>query len=79
MVHLWVHKKQSLNIPLPLLHLMLVICKRRRGGHAIDKCKKLTKQNEKNKEIGMSIVENTSNAKNDEANVAQDVWVCHRL
>ena len=48
----------------------------RKGGHTIDECKKLAKRNEKKKEADMSIVETTPNAKNDKANVAQDVWAC---
>ncbi|KAH6555873.1 hypothetical protein KP509_1Z221200 [Ceratopteris richardii] len=44
--------------------------------HTIDECRKLAKCNKKEKESGMSIVENSANAKTDEANMAQDFWAC---
>ena len=47
----------------------------RKAGHTIEECRKLAKRNEK-KESGMSIVESSANAKNDEANMAQDFWAC---
>ena len=37
MVQLWVHQNQSLNIPLPRLHLMMVIWKRRRHASIVEK------------------------------------------
>ncbi|KAI5074140.1 hypothetical protein GOP47_0010101 [Adiantum capillus-veneris] len=42
-------------------------------GHTIEECRKLAKRNDKKKQSGMSIIESTSNAKDDEANLAQDV------
>ena len=48
----------------------------RKVGHTIEECRKLVKRNEKKKESGMTISENVSSAKSDEANMAQDYWAC---
>ena len=48
----------------------------RKAGHTIEECRKLVKRNDKKKESGMTIAENVSCAKSDEANMAQDCWAC---
>ena len=83
MVHLLIHQSQTLNLCSSIYSSndgdsqKKKRCKYcRKAGHTIDECRKLAKRNEKKKESGMTIAENSSSAKSDEANMAQDCWAC---